>query len=144
MHKINKSHVRFAKARYNLEIFMLGHGDVGAHIALWLSTFWLRFLYELGPVNRFTLNISQWHPLINDLDSNLMIVDKGGVNGEYARLIHEMRKYLDIQQDRMSDLPPEKQFPVPNLRDKFSAFISAFSPSRAPSAWQMNIYSDVD
>jgi hypothetical protein len=144
MEKTNKSHMRFAEIRYRLEIFMLGRGDVGARIALWLSIFWLRFLYNLGPVKKFTLDISPKHPLIDDLDSNLMSVGKGGVNGEYARLVHEMRRYLDIQQDRISDLPPERQFPSPNFWDKLFAFISAFSPSSAGPAFQVNVYTDVD
>jgi len=140
----NTSHIQFAKVRYHLEVFMLGRVNVGAHIALWLSTFWLRFLYTLGPMKKFTLSISQWHPLINDLDMNLMSVDKGGVNGEYVRLVHEIRRYLDIQWERMAGLPAEKQFPKPEFKDKLLAFMSAFFHVNAPSAWNMNVYSDVD
>jgi len=139
----NKSHIQFAKARYILETFMAGRGDLGARIALWFCTFWLRFLYQLGPKKKLTLAMSQWHPLINDLDSNLMIVDKGGVKGEYSSLVYEMRRYLNAQEERIVYLPVEKQFPKPHLRDKLLAFCSAFFPSGVKSAWEVNIYSDV-
>ncbi len=143
MEQKNKSHIQFAKARYTLETFMAGRGDLGARIALWLCTFWLRFLYRLGPKKKFILSISQEHPLVNSLDIDLMAVDKGKVNGEYVRLVGELRRYLNFQECRIVDLPLEKQFPKPGWNDKVPAFFLAFFPSSPESAWNVNVYSDV-
>lgn len=147
----NKSHIRFAKNRYSLESFKIGHGNFGARIALRLCTFWLRFLYELGPVRKFKLSISELHPLINDLDSNLMVVDKDGVNGEYTRLVYELRRHPNLQKNwdqhlssTIGSLFPEGRFSTPNFWDRLSAFFIAFFPSGAPSAWETNVSSDVD
>ncbi|MEZ4210712.1 MAG: hypothetical protein R3B39_00200 [Candidatus Paceibacterota bacterium] len=147
MEKKNKSHIRFAKARYSLETFKIGHGNFGARIALWLCTFWLRFLYELGPVRKFKLDISGEHPLIDDL----MVIDKSKVNGEYARLVHELRRHLNLQKNwdkhlssTIGSLFPEGRFSTPNFWNKLSAFFIAFFPSGAPSAWEINVSSDVD
>lgn len=132
----------FRLRRYRLEKFMFPYGKVGLRLTLWLSLFWLRFLYELGPNRRLKLSMGQHHPLINDLDGNLMDVG-GGVDGEYSRLVSQMRNYLNAQYER-SHLLPEEQFPRPRLFDKVYAFLRAFLPSRVPSPWKFNTYSDVD
>lgn len=138
--KTNLDYIYFRNVRYHLEVFMFSRGKIGARIACWLSIFWLRFLYRLGPVGKFQLFISPRHPLIDDKDHNLM--DVNGGDGEYVRLLDQVRNYLNFQQERSYCHCPN--YPKPKWFDKVFAFLLSFFPSRVESVWGKNIYSDID
>jgi hypothetical protein len=89
----------------------------------------------------FQLSIDQHHPLVDDKDIILMGVDEGRVDGEYARLVDQLRNYLNAQSERSHD---GSMFPRAGWLDKTRAFLDAFSSSGVESSWRVNVYSDVE